>query len=184
MSEIVTFKLTNGDTFAIYRQTLEHYPNSFLTKLIINEANSLFHSRDADNAFVIDEDPTIFSSILTYYRCGVLTIVHDELRLAIIDKYMLPSICNASSMKNAVCHDNPSYVHLTLEHSSSSSTQVKPNPACIPALQGCPFIQTHTNSFRSTDPIEVANYLANRGYKMEQIDINTRAILMKRKDRY
>ncbi|CAF5146021.1 unnamed protein product, partial [Rotaria magnacalcarata] len=57
MSDIITFKLTNGEVFGIYRQTLERYPNSFLAKLITNEINSSFHSRDTDNAFMIDEDP-------------------------------------------------------------------------------------------------------------------------------
>ena len=178
MSEIVKFKLTNGDSFGIYRQTLERYPNSFLNRLIVNEMNTSFHSRDADNAFVIDEDPAIFSAILTYYRCGVFPILHDELRQAIIEKYILPPIYS-TSQKSTRC-DPPMYIHLSSEHPTSSSTQTRPSPSHIPALQGCPFTLSHTNSFRSTDPIDVANYLAYEGYKMEQIDVNTRTILMKR----
>jgi hypothetical protein len=181
MSDTIKFKLTNGDTFGIYRQTLEKYPNSFLTKLITNEINSSFHSRDAENAFVIDEDPMIFSSILTYYRCGVLTIMHDDLRQSIIEKYMLPQIYSAPT-KNASINDEPKYVHIGFEHVSSTSAQTRPHPSQIPALHGCPFILTHTNSFRSKDPIEVANYLSCNGYTMEQIDVNTRSILMKKKD--
>lgn len=180
MSEIVKFKLTNGDTFGIYRQTLERYPNSFLTRLIANESHATFHSRDADNAFVIDEDPTIFSAILTYYRCGVLTIVHDDLRQAIIEKYMLPTIHSAH--RSSIRLDSPMYIHLSPEHASSSSTQTRPSPSHIPALQNCPFTLSHTNSFRSTDPLDIANYLAYEGYKMEQIDVNTKTILMKRND--
>lgn len=182
MSDTVKFKLTNGDSFGIYRQTLERYPNSFLSRLVANETNSSFHSRDADGAFVIDEDSMIFSSILTYYRCGVLTILHDDLRQAIIDKYMLPSVYSASSTKSGSSSDNPMYVHISFEHAASTSTQTKPNPSQIPALHGCPFTLTHSNSYRSKDPIEVANYLACYGYNMEQMDVNTRSILMKRKD--
>ncbi|CAF3283895.1 unnamed protein product [Rotaria socialis] len=181
MSDIIKFKLTNGDVFGIYRQTLERYPNSFLAKLIANEINSSFHSRDADNAFMIDEDPMIFSAILTFYRCGILTIVHDDLRQAIIDKYMLPQIYSASSpAKSLSCNDEPKYVHISFEHASSTSAQTKPHPSHIPALLGCPFTLTHTNSYRSRDPIEIANYLTCNGYSMEQMDVNTRAILMKR----
>jgi len=183
MSDIIKFKLTNGDVFGIYRQTLERYPNSFLTRLIDNETNSSFHSRDAENSFVIDEDPMIFSSILTYYRCGVLTIMHDDLRQAIIDKYMLPQVHSASlSTGKLSSNDEPTYVYISFEHPTSTSAQTKPHPSQIPALHGCPFIVTHTNSYRSKDPIEVANYLACNGYTMEQIDVNTRSILMKRKD--
>ncbi|CAF0901771.1 unnamed protein product [Adineta steineri] len=183
MSDIIKFKLTNGDIFGIYRQTLEQYPNSFLTKLINNEINSSFHSRDADNSFLIDEDSMVFSSILTYYRSGVLTILHNELRQAIIDKYMLPQVFSASiSTKNLSSNDEPMYIHVGYEHSSSTSTQTKPSPSQIPALHGCPFIMTHTNSFRSKDPIEIANYLSCNGYTIDQIDVNTRSILMKKKD--
>ena len=182
MSDTVRFKLTNGDVFGIYRQTLERYPNSFLTRLITHELNSSFHSRDADNAFVIDEDPMIFSAILTYYRCGVLTIMHDELRQAIIDKYSLPQVHSASSMDKPSSIDDPKYVHIGYEHPTSSSAQTKPHPSQIPALHGCPFVLTHTNSYRSKDPIDVANYLACHGYTMDEIDVNTRCILMKRKD--
>jgi hypothetical protein len=180
MSDIIKFKLTNGDSFGIYRQTLEKYPNSFLTRLITNETNSSFHSRDADNAFLIDEDPMIFSSILTYYRCGILTIIHDDLRQAIIDKYMLPQIHSASTNKLSL-NDEPMYIHIAFEHPSATSAQTKPHPSHIPALQGCPFLLTHTNSYRSKDPIEVANYLTCNGYAIEQMDVNSRAILMKRK---
>jgi hypothetical protein len=182
MSDIIKFKLTNGDVFGIYRQTLERYPNSFLTKLITHETNSSFHSRDAEDSFVIDEDPMIFSAILTYYRCGVLTIIHDDLRQAIIDKYMLPPIHSASSINRLSSNDEPMYVHVGFEHPTSTSTQTKPHPSQIPALQDCPFILTHTNSYRSKDPIEIANYLSCNGYTMEQIDINTRSILMKKKN--
>jgi hypothetical protein len=181
MSDTIKFKLTNGDVFGIYRQTLEKYPNSFLTRLITHEHNSSFHSRDADNAFVIDEDPMIFSSILTYYRCGILTIMHDDLRQAIIDKYSLPSIYSASSTNKLLVNDEPKYIHIGFEHSTSSSAQTRPSPSQIPALHGCPFIQTHTNSFRSKDPIEIANYLSCHDYTIEQIDLNTRSILMKKK---
>ena len=183
MSEIIKFKLTNGDTFGIYRQTLEKYPNSFLTRLITNEVKSLFHSRDVDNLFVIDEDPMIFSSILTYYRCGVLTIIHDDLRQAIIDKYMLPQIHSTSSLstKNLSFNDDPMYIHISFEHPSSTSAQTKPQPSEIPALHGCPFTLTHTNSYRLKDPIDIANYLTYHGYAIEQIDINTRSILMKKR---
>ena len=180
MSDIVKFKLTNGASFGIYRQTLERYPHSFLTRLVANETNATFHSRDADDAFVIDEDPTIFAAILTYYRCGVLTIVHDDLRQAIIEKYMLPPIHSAHRCSTR--GDAPMYIHLSPEHPSSSSTQTRPSPSHIPALQKCPFTLSHTNSFRSTDPLDVANFLAYEGYKMEQIDVNTRTILMKRND--
>lgn len=183
MSEIVQFKLTNGDSFGIYRQTLDRYPNSFLTRLLANESNCSFHSRDADNAFLIDEDPSIFSAILTYYRCGVLAIVPTELRQAIVDKYLLPPIHSAGGSTEKVSREeNPTYVHITLEHPTSSSAQTRPSPMYIPALRGCPFPTTHTNSYRSTDPIDVANYLVYRGYTMEQIDVNTRTILMKMKD--
>jgi hypothetical protein len=125
----------------------------------------------------------IFSSILTYYRCGVLTIIHDDLRQAIIDKYMLPQIYSASSLttKNVSLNDEPMFIHIGFEHASSTSAVTKPHPSQIPALHGCPFILTHTNSYRSKDPIEVANYLASNGYTMEQMDVNTRSILMKRK---
>lgn len=181
MSDIIKFKLTNGDHFGIYRQTLERYPNSFLTKLITHENNSSFHSRDAEDSFLIDEDPMIFSSILTFYRCGVLTIIHDELRQAIIEKYMLPPVHSASSPQKCSSNDEPLYVSLGFEHASSTSTQTRPHPSQIPALQGCPFILTHTNSYRSKDPIEVANYLACYGYNIEEIDVNTRSILMKKK---
>ncbi|CAF1011462.1 unnamed protein product [Rotaria sordida] len=182
MTDTIKFKLTNGDVFGIYRQTLERYPNSFLAKLIANETNSSFHSRDADNSFVIDEDSMIFSSILTYYRCGILTIMHDDLRQAIIDKYMLPQVHSASSssIKNLSSNDEPMYVHISFEHASSTSAQTKPHPSHIPALHGCPFILTHTSSYRSKDPIEIANYLICHGYTMEQMDVNTRSILMKR----
>ena len=180
MSDIVRFKLTNGDTFGIHRQTLERYPNSFLTRLIANESSAAFHSRDADDAFLIDEDPVIFSSVLTYYRCGVLTVVHDELRRAIIEKYMLPHVHSASSPTKSSASEDPLYVHIAFEHPTSTSAQTRPHPLQIPALQGCPFVLTHSNSYRSKDPIEIANYLACQGYAMDQIDINTRAILMKR----
>lgn len=182
MSDTVKFKLTNGDVFGIYRQTLEQYPNSFLARLITHELNSSFHSRDADNAFVIDEDPMIFSAILTYYRCGVLTIMHDELRQAIIDKYSLPQVHSATSMSKPASTDDPKYIHISNEHPASTAAQTKPHPLQIPALHGCPFVMTYTNSYRSKDPIDVANYLACHGYAMEQIDVNTRSILMKRKD--
>jgi len=143
--------------------------------------NSSFHSRDAENSFVIDEDPMIFSSILNYYRCGVLTIMHDDLRQAIIDKYMLPQIHSTSSINKLSTNDEPLYVHIAFEHPSSASSQTRPSPSQIPALHGCPFILTHTNSYRSKDPIEIANYLACNGYTLEQIDVNTRSILMKKK---
>ncbi|CAF1432360.1 unnamed protein product [Adineta ricciae] len=184
MSDIVKFKLTNGDVFGIFRQTLERYPSSFLTKLISNEQNSTFHSRDADNAFLIDEDPMIFSSLLTYYRCGVLTILHDDLRQAVIDKYMLPHVHSPppTSSRDLPKYDEPLYIHISFEHASSTSAQTRPSPSQIPALHGCPFPLTHTNSFRSKDPVEIANYLSCNGYSMEQIDLNTRSILMKRKN--
>ncbi|UJR08487.1 hypothetical protein I4U23_012754 [Adineta vaga] len=184
MSDSIRFKLTNGDVFGIFRQTLERYPNSFLTKLITNEQNASFHSRDADNAFLIDEDSMIFSSLLTYYRTGVLTIIHDDLRQAIIDKYMLPPVHSPSKTlsRELSRQDEPLYIHIGFEHSSSVSAQTRPSPSQIPALHGCPFLLTHTNSYRSKDPIEVANYLSCNGYTMEQIDLNTRSILMKRKD--
>jgi len=184
MSDIIKFKLTNGDNFGIYRQTLERYPNSFLTKLVTHDMNSTFHSRDNDNSFIIDEDPMIFSSILTFYRCGVLTIMHDDLRQSIIDKYMLPQIHSASSTttQKLSSNDEPLYVFIGWEHPSSTSAQTKPHPSQIPALHGCPFVLTHTNSYRSKDPIEIANYLACNGYTMEEIDVNTRSILMKRKN--
>ena len=181
MSETIKFKLTNGEVFGIFRQTLERYPNSFLTRLITHELNSSFHSRDADNAFVIDEDPMIFSSILTYYRCGVLTIMHEDLRQAIIDKYSLPPIHSASPTNKSLCNEEPKYVHLGYEHPTATSTQTKPPPSQIPALHGCPFVLTHTNSYRSKDPIEIANYLSDHGYAIEQIDVNTRSILMQKR---
>ena len=176
MSEIVKFKLTNGETFGIYRQALDRFPNSFLARLFTHESNCTFHSRDADNAFVIDEDPSIFSAILSYYRCGVLSLPSSELRQAIIDKYLLSPIHSAEG------EGNPTYVHITLEHPTSSAAQTRPSPAKIPALRECPFPLTHTNSFRATDPIDLANYLVDRGYTMEQIDVNSRTILMKWKD--
>lgn len=182
MSDTIRFKLTNGDVFGIYRQTLEQYPNSFLARLITHEINSAFHSRDADNTFVIDEDPMIFSAILTYYRCGVLTIMHDALRQAIIDKYNLPSIHSAPSTDPLPTTDHPKYIHIGYAHPSSSSARTKPQPSEIPALVDCPFPLTHINSFRSHEPIDVANYLACHGYAMEQIDVNSHSILMKRKD--
>lgn len=182
MSDTIRFKLTNGDAFGIYRQTLEQYPNSFLARLITHELNSSFHSRDADNTFVIDEDPMIFSAILTYYRCGVLTIMHDELRQAIIDKYSLPPIHSAPSTNKLPTSDDPKYIHIGYEHPTSSSAHTKPQPSQIPALSDCPFPLTPTNSYRLKDPIEVANYLACHGYAIEQIDVNTQSVLMKRKD--
>jgi hypothetical protein len=88
---------------------------------------------------------------------------------------------SASSTNKLSTNDEPLYVFIGFEHPTSTSVQTKPHPSQIPALHGCPFILTHTNSYRSKDPIEIANYLACNGYIIEQIDINTRSILMKRK---
>lgn len=168
--------------FAIYRQTLDRYPNSFLTKLIEHESDTSFHSRDQDNAFVIDEDPLIFASILNYYRCGIWTITHDELRQAIIEKYMLPTIYSASKIEQQKTNIyDPTYVHISIEHPASVSAMTRPSPSEIPALAACPFTLSHTNAYRSKDPLEIANYLAANGYDIQQMDVNTRTILMKRK---
>ncbi len=115
MSDIIKFKLTNGDNFGIYRQTLERYPNSFLTKLITHEINSSFHSRDAEDSFIIDEDPMIFSSILTFYRCGVLTIIphHQQINyLQMMNLYMYLLVLNIQHQH--LCKLN--HIHHKFQH--------------------------------------------------------------------
>ena len=181
MSDIVRFKLTNGENFAVYRQALEQYPNSFLSKLIAHDTNETFHSRGIDNAFMIDEDSKIFASILTFYRYGILTIDNEQLRQAIIDKYMLPQVYTASNDQTTTDTDAPVYIYIALEHPTSSSTQTKPIPLKIPALEHFPAPLSHNGAYRSTDPIEIADYLSHHGYMIEQMDLNTHSILMKRK---
>lgn len=183
MSDIVRFKLTNGEHFGIYRQTLDRYPNSFLTKLVAYESKESFHSSDQDNAFIIDEDPLIFASILNYYRSGVWTIENDELQQAIIDKYMLPTIDSTSKLEQKQATINgPMYVHLSIAHPVEGvAVLTRPTSSEIPALHDCPFVLSRTNVYKSKDPIELANYLAENGYIIQQMDVNSRTILMKRK---
>lgn len=181
MSNIVRFKLTNGEYFGIYRQTLDRYPNSFLTKLVEHESSESFHSSDQDNAFIIDEDPVIFASILNYYRSGVWTIAHDELRQAMIDKYMLPTIDSASELEQQATINGPMYVHISVGHPINVAALTRPPPSKIPALHSCPFDLSRTNAYPSKYPIDIANYLAENGYVIQQMDVNSHAILMKRK---
>jgi len=91
----IHFKLSDRSVQTILAVMLKPYPDSYLTKLVFN--NGFKSTKDDQGFFLIDEEPQIFASILTFYRHGhlILPEIFVAIRDSIINKYLLPvEICS------------------------------------------------------------------------------------------
>jgi hypothetical protein len=91
----IQFKLSDRSVQTILAVMLKPYPDSYLTKLVFT--NFFKSTQDDQGFFLIDEEPQIFASILTFYRHGhlILPEIFVAIRDSIINKYLLPvEICS------------------------------------------------------------------------------------------
>ncbi|CAF1434695.1 unnamed protein product [Didymodactylos carnosus] len=176
-NKTVQFKLTNGQIYGIFLDHLNKYPDSFLTKLVLNEG--LFHSKySGGDYFLLDEDPSVFASILQFYRYDtlLLPVQFEKLKNNIIDKYLLPDEISAE-----VSQKLPFYVVINDFSADKTETLITPHPSNIPELKnGYPFLVNHYGRLQKTNYVDVVNYLTSKGYQVEQWDCDKRHVLMKK----
>ncbi|CAF1385893.1 unnamed protein product [Didymodactylos carnosus] len=181
--KIIRFKLTNGDTFGIFLDNLNKYPDTFLSKLVTNEG--IFHSRtDFDgDCFVLDEHSQIFDSILQFYRYGILELPDrfDSVKQDIIDKYLLPVELVSNQLSSEKI---PFYITVhdcqIFGKESGVLTTTGPPVNTISELMECPF-SIMSDVYIKTHYMNVVNYLSTKGYIVELWSGHEHATVMMKK---
>ncbi|KAI1699254.1 BTB/POZ domain-containing protein [Ditylenchus destructor] len=64
-----------GKTFQTTKNTLSRYPDSFLARLVNGDLAS---EKDETGAYLVDGNPELFDTILTYLRRGILNLDRNE----------------------------------------------------------------------------------------------------------
>ncbi|CAF0924532.1 unnamed protein product [Didymodactylos carnosus] len=182
------FKLTNDSIHGINVDCLFKYPDSYLTKLVAEGGISVDGHRQ--NLLIIDEEPSIFESILTYYRYDkwlLLPKQFESLEKLIIEKYKLPS--DLYKRKLSVVVQVPFYVIVqgidAVGGSSSRprKTITEPEPFHIPELRNCPYFKYYNRRMENisySSYIEIVNYLCSNGYTIEKWDDEKHVVKMKK----
>jgi hypothetical protein len=190
----IRFKLCDGSVQRIVGVMLKPYPDSYLTKLVFN--HDFKSSKDDEGFFWVDEEPQIFSAILTFYRHGqlILPSIYVGIRDSIIDKYLLP-LEKSSDVVDPSETINMMHVRLRgatrllslsppLESNTVVCTIVDPEWTDLPESEISDFgiftspingIQYVKKSY-----LTVMNFLVGRGYEIERLDQRKQEVHLKK----
>jgi hypothetical protein len=182
----IQFKLSDGSIQSIVEDLLKPYPDSYLAKLV-------FYGRK--DMYRVDEDPLIFSSILTFYRHGFFVLpAHlssEANRQSIADKYILPLLATYETPSEPITFTT--YIELVGVHQlvtfpghgdkSIECTQTKPYWEDIPEHRASGFMIVGfymEYKFVVKPLITIINYLISQGYELENWNKATRKASMKK----
>ena len=182
----IQFKLSDGSIQSIVEDLLKPYPGSYLSKLIFYERKDMYH---------VDEDPLIFSSILTFYRHGFFILpahLSSEVnRQSIADKYLLPFLATYDTPSESVTYTT--YIELTGSHElvkfhahekkTVECTQTKPHWKDVPEYKASGFmiVGSYMDYKYVVKPlVTVINYLISQGYELEEWNKQTQKASMKK----
>ncbi|KAK6171344.1 hypothetical protein SNE40_019553 [Patella caerulea] len=91
-----------GTVFLTTRTTLERDPQSFLNRLVQDDAdNGLNTDKDENGAYLIDRDPTYFGPVLNYLRHGKLVLNKDLAEEGVLEEAEFYNITDLIKMIKA-----------------------------------------------------------------------------------